>query len=282
MKRGKDPLLVVPQSFPAVPGTSVIPRSFPKGTGSQGTTTTGPTSEERERLAGTTAGHVERSLTAGAAEVGNVRGGTREKRRGAYCTPKYIGVAIGPFDHDGFSNPHSHIASDTACMLERGDDGFGLGAMTHPGSFFIADPNGPDEHAAPDPILIGELQAPRRGYYRTAHKHTRFWGQPDYSDVLRAYRHYMHTRWAFLLKWDCRPEWWDLIYSAAELVAHLPNSPGKSSFEFEPPPGVKSGAGNSWPHAIYYRYAEDCPEAVIELCSTSLGASMVTRKKSRT
>ena len=44
----------------------------------------------------------------------------------AQCTPRDLALALGRFGTDPCSNPRSHIASDVAYMLERGQDGLSL------------------------------------------------------------------------------------------------------------------------------------------------------------
>lgn len=169
------------------------------------------------------------------AESVNVRGGSRQLERGSYCTPKWFADAVGPWDLDPFSNPRSHIIAAATCELERGDDG--LLDKVEPGAYRS------------------------RGGLGIASPRARVWIQPPYSIVLRAFNHYAHTRWCCLLRFDPRTEWFDAIYSAAELIA-VP----RGTFNFEPPPGVKAGGGNSFPHAAYYRRAEDATPAVLRAC----------------
>lgn len=167
-----------------------------------------------------------------AAKKRNVRGKSGELARGSYCTPKHVADNVGPWNLDPFSNPRSHIVSDALCSLERGDDGFGDGT---PGSYRI---NG-----------LGLLRATRD---------TRVWGQPDYAYVLRAVDHYQHTRWCWLLRFDPRTTWFKRLYRMSEVIAVFPD------IQFEPPPGVKVvGKGaNSFPHALFYRCADDVTDAV--------------------
>jgi hypothetical protein len=179
----------------------------------------------------------------------HVRGNSRDPSRGAWVTPdshEYpIASAVGSFWLDPFSNPRSHIVSEHRCTLEDGGDGFGDGT---PGSYRCrAD------------TLLGRALADDR-----------VWLQPPYLKgfVQRAFRHYRHTRWTALLRFDPRPPWWQEVYDASELVAVV-------EIEFEPPPGVKDMGGNSFPHALYYRRAADVTPAVLRL------AAAVWRKKPR-
>ncbi|MGE0547602.1 MAG: hypothetical protein AB7O24_04330 [Kofleriaceae bacterium] len=163
----------------------------------------------------------------------NVRGKNGEPNRGSWCTDEGTAHAVGRWDLDPFSNPRSHVLSDAACMLERGDDGFGDG--TH-GSYKLAD--------------IGLLRASEL---------TRVWIQPDYSFVERALAHYGHTRFCALLRFDPRVEWFQKLYRLVELVCVL------RKCEFEPPPGVEASS-NSFPHALYYARAEDATPAILRKC----------------
>lgn len=181
--------------------------------------------------------------------TGNVRGNSRDPRRGAACTPLWLARAVGPWDLDPFSNPRSHVESRWRCMLERGDDG--LLEKLGPGFFRSSD--------------VGENPA-------RANEDTRLWGQPDYRFTLRAFNHYRHTRWCFLLRFDPRPEWFEEIYERAELVA-IPRGTFNNdatellstTFNFELAPGL-CASGNTFPHALYFRDARDATAAVLRTC----------------
>jgi hypothetical protein len=164
------------------------------------------------------------------AKKANVHGGSREKKRGAWCTPKDWAEAVGHFDGDPFSNPRSHISSDWRCQLEDGGDGFG---DKTPGSFRLA--NG----------LLGR-----------AGEDTKIFGQPDYRFVLEAIAHYGHTRFCFLLRFDTRTKWFRQLYALSGLVCVA------RKIEFEPPPGVDASA-NPFPHALFYKNPEDVTAAVL-------------------
>lgn len=198
---------------------------------------------------------VKGGLTAADPQVVNVRGGSGDPERGSYVTPEWLARRLPRFDLDPFSNPRSHIVADRACMLERGDDGFGDGRV---GSFML-------NHKRPG------------GGTFYASENTRVWLQPPYEKgfVARAFQHYAHTRWVALLRFDPRPPWFDMVYDAAELVAIIRSDPDGKPFNFDAPPEIRrigrSGkqlkqAGNSFPHAIYARHAEDVPDAVLEHC----------------
>lgn len=155
--------------------------------------------------------------------------------RGAWCTPKPIADAVGPWDLDSFSNQRSHIISTERCMLERGDDGFGNG---RPGSYRIA----------------GEG-------LKHADASTRFWGQPDYGFVLRAVKHYAHTSFCFLLRLDPSTEWFDELFLHSSLIL----IPRGDRIEFDPPPDVEASS-NPYPHGLFYAHAKDATEQIRALC----------------
>lgn len=165
------------------------------------------------------------------AQKRNVRGKNGEEARGAWCTDRITAAAVGPWDVDPFSNPRSHIVSTERCMLEDGGDGFGDGT---PGSYRCG--------------ATGEL--------KRATEDTRLWGQPDYSFVTKAFEHYQHTRWCWLLRFDPRPAWMKRIYRQSALVIVLWDC------NFEPPPGVVPSS-STFPHALYYRNAADATPAIL-------------------
>jgi len=174
--------------------------------------------------------------------AGNVRGASRDPLRGEWCTPRWLAEAVGPWDLDPFSNARSHVVATHACWLERGDDGFGDGT---PGSYYRA--------------KVGQSYADAS---------TRVWIQPPYARgfVSRVFEHYGHTRFCALLRFDPRPPWFDAFYNAAELVAVLRRTPDGKPFGFEPPPGV-TASSNTFPHALFYRRAEDATPEVLRHCA---------------
>jgi hypothetical protein len=171
----------------------------------------------------------------------SVRGKSGDPVRGTWCTPKWLADAVGEFALDPFANPRSHVRSVARCALEDGGDGFGDGS---PGSYRCG--------------AAGEIQH--------ATSEDTVWIQPPYDIVLRAFDHYAHTRWVALLRFDPRPEWFDAIYDAAELVAVIRHDPEGRPFGFEPPPGVVAST-NTFPHALYARHAEDIPRAALRYCA---------------
>jgi hypothetical protein len=167
----------------------------------------------------------------------NVRGKSGDPNRGNWCTPKWLAKYVGPWDLDPFSNPRSHIVARDACMLEDGGDGFG--DHSTPGSYRCA--------GSPE---------------RVAQASARVWIQPPYSIVQLVLNHYRHTRWCALLRFDPRPKWFDDVYEAAELVCVIRNDPDGKPFNFEPPPGV-TASSNMFPHALFYRRADDVTDAAL-------------------
>lgn len=201
-----------------------------------------------------------------------VRGASGDPARGAYCTPRYVADALGEIHLDPFTNARSHVRSALACQLERGDDGFGEG---DPGTFVLRELV--SSQRLPQGIQAIGL-ADGRWLCMATHS-TRTWLQPDYTEVLRCVRHYLHTRFVALLRFDPRPEWQDLIGGASSWIGVLSNSPGRSSFEFEPAPGVVASS-NTFPHALYARHYADVTPAMLKLCSYPDGTARHWRKRS--
>jgi hypothetical protein len=163
----------------------------------------------------------------------NVRGKSGDPARGSWRTRRELALAVGRFDLDPFSNPDSHILADRVCMLEDGGDGFG-GGRPGPGAYKCGG---------------------RFPLFSHATEETRVWLQPDYSMTARAFDHYAHARFVALLKFDPRTDWFKRIFKASEAIRVLWNA------EFEPPEGV-TGGGQSWPHALYFKFAADVTDAV--------------------
>jgi len=154
--------------------------------------------------------------------------GEKEDRDGA-CTPKWIADALGRFDLDPCSNDRSHIsAHHCVCLSVEGSNG-----LPEPGV---------------DSRWLGA------GTYWWAHdlcqagKHTDTFCNPPYArgQVIRWARHYSHTNFTFLLRWDVRTKWF------AELFPKCWGFWFPRKCEFEPPPGV-TFSSNPYPHALYFR-----------------------------
>lgn len=226
------PSICVP--VPSVGGNAVEDRRQPSESGTP--------SSVRERRQGTPSLQFVKQAAINASEHGavNVRGNSRDPARGAYRTPKWLADLLGPYDLDPFSNPLSHIHATESCTLELGGDGFGDNT---PGSYRTR--NGARLKHATDA--------------------TKLWFQPDYQFVLRGFNHYRHTRWTALLRFDPRPEWFDAVYDASELVAVLRHDPDGKPFGFEPPPGI-TASSNTFPHALFFKHATDAPSEVLRFC----------------
>lgn len=185
-----------------------------------------------------------------------------EEQRGAWCSPPEWcerATERGPFDVDPFTNPRSTLKARLQCMLERGDDGFGLDRKDVPGTFYVNPKHCPsclggerDSGTPPGCAFCG---------YHVATEQTRMWFQPPYDIVLEALAHYGHTRFVALLRLDTSTEWFDRMFAIAEVIM----VPRGERVEFVPPPGVK-GSSNPFPHGLYYRRAADVPDSVREHC----------------
>jgi len=174
----------------------------------------------------------------------NVKGGSGEVDRGTWCTSSEWARAVGTWDHDPFSNPRSHIASVTRCMLEDGGDAFGGGR--------------PGEH--PGNYLLGERHGSRSG---VADELTRVWIQPPYDLVPQAIAHYGHTRFCALLRWSPDVKaWFPDLWKRTAVVCH----PVGERMEFEPPPGVEKSGDMPFPHALFYAHAADVTDEVRARC----------------
>ncbi len=167
----------------------------------------------------------------------NVHGGSGEIARGSWCTPEDLADALGWFDLDPCSNPRSHILASSELSLENGDDGLLDGDK--PGTYRQG-------------IIIDR-----------ASKLDRVFVNPPYANgqVIRWIRHYAHTRFCFLLRFDPSTDWFIELYRQTALVC-VPR--GKRT-NFEPPPGVR-GSSNTIPHALFYAHAEDATPAILRKC----------------
>jgi hypothetical protein len=175
----------------------------------------------------------------------NLQGNSGDVERGTWTTSKKWAEAIGPVDHDPFSNPRSLIASTTRCMLEDGGDGFGGG---EPG-------------ATPGLYLLGERHGSRTGV--ATNETTTFFQWPYTAGFAeRAIAHYGHTRFRALLRWSPDTAWFRMLWPLVSTIA-IP----QERIEFDPPPGVpRPEATISYPHALYYANWRDVTDEVRALC----------------
>lgn len=182
-----------------------------------------------------------------------------EEQRGAWCSPVEYTEAVGPFDVDPFTNPRSTLVASRMCMLERGDDGFGLDRRDTPGTYY-RNPNG-DRALVKDSELWFTTTPEPVDPYGIATEETRVWLQPPYDIVMEALKHYGHTRFTALLRLDTSTKWFDHLWMISEVIM----VPKRDRLEFVPPPGVKASS-NPFPHGLFYRYASDVPPAVVAKC----------------
>jgi hypothetical protein len=188
-----------------------------------------------------------RKRISAAAKLANVHGGSGEEERGAWCTGREMAAAVGPWDLDPFSNPRSKIASVVRCMLEDGGDAFGGG---EPG-------------ATPGLYLTGNSHGmtPRSGM---ADATTRVWLQPPYRQgfVDTVVAHYKHTRFCALLRFAPDTAWFGALWPRVAVLC----VPFGERMPFDPPPGVPTSGGATYPHALYYADERDITDAVRARC----------------
>ena len=175
----------------------------------------------------------------------NAYGGSGEKEgRDGACTPKWLADLLNVVEWylDPCSNPRGHVRAQCELTLEHGDNGL------------VENDDGvPGVHH----VHIDNAIPPNRDYIRQ--EATRTWKvfiNPPYAagQVIRWVRHYRHTRFCFLLRWDPSTAWF------RELIPHCTHVwfPSRR-INFEPPPGVKFSS-NPFPHALYLR---DPPEELL-------------------
>lgn len=198
-----------------------------------------------------------------------------DEQRGAWCSPPKFTIAASSehaFDADPFTNPRSTLHARWMCMLERGDDAFGLDRRSVPGTIYInpehcamccgtgcvVDPFKPDDEIETEGDALCNCDA--CGYIVLTAKH-RVWIQPPYDLVLEALAHLGHTRFVALLRLDTSTEWFDQLWGLSEVIM----VPVGERIEFVPPPGVKASS-NPFPHGLYYARAADVPVAISAIC----------------
>lgn len=175
----------------------------------------------------------------------NVHGGSGERRRGSYCTPRKWALAVGPWDVDPFSNPRAHIVAADRCMLEDGGDGLVVG---EPGSYRVG---------ADGPVKIASAE-------------TRAWLQPDYARgvVERVVQHYRHTRFCALLRFAPDTAWFEALWPRIAVIAVPPER-----IPFETPDGIElanadegEDRGAPFPHVFYYSDPRDITDEIARTC----------------
>lgn len=174
-------------------------------------------------------------LSATSMPTSMLHGGGRN--RDNWCTPAWLARALGRFTFDPCSNRHSHIEADWTACLE--DGGNGLEEDRGDGVF--------------GPGCFGGRLLNRQLETNYASAYWRTFINPPYSrgQVLRWIRHYKHTNFTFLLRWDPSTQWWRELMSESRWVWFA-----NQRIQFEPPPGV-SGSNNPFPHALYFARQPD-------------------------
>lgn len=158
--------------------------------------------------------------------VNPVGGSGTDEGRDSWCTPKWLAELIGEVEYDVCTNPRAHIrATRRKLMLENDDDGL------------------PDKQYGPGFYVV------RSRNVDMLMPAARVFCNPPYArgQVIRWVRHWRHTRFIYLLRWDPSTEWF------GELICHCTHVwfPARR-INFEPPPGVKSSS-NPFPHALFLK-----------------------------
>lgn len=173
-------------------------------------------------------------------DVNPIGGSGSDEGRDSACTPKWLADLIGRVDLDPCSNPRSHINAAQALSLERGDNG-------------LVDVPGSQSDWSPGCYYMATLTS---GRLARAKHYTRTFINPPYArgQVIRWVRHWRHTNFIFLLRWDPRTKWFrELLPHCTHVWFPLEVEGHPGRIEFEPPPGVKFSS-NPLPHALYLRH----------------------------
>jgi hypothetical protein len=143
--------------------------------------------------------------------------------RGSWCTPKWLADLVGPVAVDPCTNARSHVQAMMKCVLENGDTGL---------------------H---DTAVAGTLRWQGKPFKLNA-RDTTFFNPPyGHGEVLPWVKHYRHTTFIYLLRWDPSTDWF------SELIPHCSDVWFPSQrINFEPPPRIKAST-NPFPHALYLR-----------------------------
>lgn len=151
--------------------------------------------------------------------------------RGSWCTPGWLAGLIGKVYLDPCSNPSSHVDSEIRCTLEWASDGLSGDFGEFEFGYRGPPPTGP--------CIAGGFAGWNDSVFCN----------PPYGpgEVIKWVRHYRHTRFIFLLRWDPSTEWF------SELHPHCTHVWFPSDrIDFEPPPRIRSSS-NPFPHALYLR-----------------------------
>lgn len=164
-------------------------------------------------------------------QVNPIGGSGAEEDRDSACTPEWVAKLIGYVELDPATNERSHIYSGLHLLLSVGDNGIDDPAT--PGSFRIG--KSPTQSRADESYIV--------------------FCNPPYArgEVIKWVRHYRHTRFIFLLRWDPRTKWFrEIIPHCTHVWFPLETKDHPGRIEFEPPPGV-TFSSNPFPHALYLR-----------------------------
>jgi hypothetical protein len=155
----------------------------------------------------------------------NPAGGSgKEQGRDEWCTPLWLVRLLPRVDLDPCSNMRSHVQATWLVQFKNGGNGLEKG---EPGTFRVS------EHTKALTLAATAMVFCNPPYVR--------------GQVIKWVKHYRHTRFIYLLRWDPSTDWF------SELLPHcthvwFPNR----RINFEPPPGVKASS-NPFPHALYLR-----------------------------
>jgi hypothetical protein len=163
-----------------------------------------------------------------------VHGGGRN--RDGWCTARWLAEALGRFKFDPCSNEYSHIDAELRCVLNWGSDGLVEGHTQ--GEFDNGYLEPPLTYALSANVISGVA--------------TEYWDtfiNPPYSrgQVMRWIKHYEHTNFTMLLRWDPSTTWFKYLMRKSRWVWFA-----NRRIQFEPPPGV-TGSKNPFPHALIFR-----------------------------
>ena len=163
--------------------------------------------------------------------------GVRESRD-SWCTPKWLADIINLWEPwlDPCSNLRSHIEAAWRCTLSHFGSN-GLAILAGPGVFNGALPV-EGEDAWSDCTISGVAKEADRVFINPPYAH---------GQVLRWVRHYIHTDFVYLLRWDTSTAWFAELWPRC-WGAWFPNR----RVNFEPPPGVRSSS-NPFPHALFLK-----------------------------
>lgn len=167
--------------------------------------------------------------------------GARESRD-SWCTPKWLADIINLWEPwlDPCSNLRSHVKATWRCILPYFGSN-GLACYGKPedyvGCFDGGLPPGGEDYLS-DSTISGVAKEADRVFINPPYAH---------GQVIQWVRHYIHTDFVYLLRWDTSTAWFAELWSKC-WGAWFPNR----RVNFEPPPGVRSSS-NPFPHALFLK-----------------------------